>query len=509
MHSDPVDYTLNPGMPTHTLAAGPSRVLVMRTLAVDLVYGVEAYGDVAMDALDPGTGDMLLSCMLLDSVSVGAVAVSADGIGYVSGTFMGDVLECCDGSQLPALGTGPFNVNHFLLAWDLVTGEILWSRNLTADHSELEEVSDLTFDQEGRPWMLLRAFDAGAAVRFGPDGTEVESRSISGIRTFGTMRFDPAGGLYVSGGCENGTLQFGGQDFPVESDGGYNMFVLRFRPDGAAGFAAFAEDVTFQKPTVVAGSDDRAYLAGNYFTQTQWGDLSLPDGTWGDQLFLTALDSTGMFHWALSSTAPGGAIMGDMTRSRGPCLALDVDDHIYLLGAVRGSVDWGNGVVSGGSSLLERRLTVTAFDTDGQAQWQVSSDPTTWGVEPQTLSASASAGVVHVVAHTADPFRFGGIQVGAEEAQAAVVARIHEVSTGIPPAPSAAALTVWPVPADEQLFVELEGAPMGAALLNSAGQRVRSVQLGAGRNRVDLQGLQAGLYLLRTVDGRQAKVMVQ
>ncbi|HRD53353.1 MAG TPA: hypothetical protein PKY96_11975, partial [Flavobacteriales bacterium] len=132
LQSNPVAFDLNPGMPAHVVASAPGRLVAMRTVDVGFIYGQTVYGSVALDALDPASGSLLLSCLLLDSVSVKAAVVDPDGIAYFTGKFMGDVLEFCDGSQLPGIGGGLFTENTFLLAWDLSTMAPLWMRNLSA-----------------------------------------------------------------------------------------------------------------------------------------------------------------------------------------------------------------------------------------------------------------------------------------------------------------------------------------------------------------------------------------
>src|SRR5262245_28959086 len=88
----PMNYTMNPGMPDQTLASAPGRLISMRTEGVTMIFGQEAYGTVALQALDPATGNVLLSCYLGDSVAVEAAAVSGN-IGYFCGRFTSDALQ--------------------------------------------------------------------------------------------------------------------------------------------------------------------------------------------------------------------------------------------------------------------------------------------------------------------------------------------------------------------------------------------------------------------------------
>ncbi len=510
LSGSPVAYAMNPAMPRHELAAVPGHVVAMRMVDVAMVYGSTAYGLVALDALDPATGATWLSCLLTDSVSVGDAVVHPAGIAYFTGRFSGDVLEFCDGSQLPGIG-GFLTENLFLMAWNLNTGMPLWTRNLSVSHPNGYDVPSIALDPDGNLWYIMQDFLDGRVVRVDEEGNDVEVRPINGIRRFGTISFDPWGGLYASGSCENGTLIFGGQGFPVSSAEGYNMFVLRYKPDGTAGFAEFAADGTFHNPSVAATNDGHAYVAGNLMQpQDSWDGLSFTGANWGSDLFLVKVDSTGQFLWGVESNPATGVILGDLERAAGACIAVDASNNVYLPGVARGTVDWGNGVVSGGPGITQRRLTVVAFDPNGTPQWAANSDPANWFVTAQALTAEAEPGALHFVAHTTGEFTFGPHTANSGGAQAAVFGRISGLSTEVAEKSSLDGLQVWPNPASELLHVECSrSTTVRGELINSAGQRVGTMQLRPGRNAMDVSGLVPGLYLLR-VEGREAvRVVVE
>jgi len=507
--SDPVDFALNPGMPWHAVASAPEHLVAMRTVDVAAIYGNIVFGAVALEALDPATGDTWLTCLLGDSVSVGAAVVSPVGIAYFSGSFLGDALEFCDGSQLPALG-GVFTVNHFVMAWNLNTGQPLWSRVLDIDFPGIIEHAALAVDPNGNLWFAATEFTESHIVEVDFFGGNVQSRMVGGLRRLHSISFDPWGGLYAGGSCENGTLTFGAQQFPVSSDEGYNMFVLRFRPDGTAGFAQFAEDITFTDPTVVATSDGHAYLAGAlHLAGEVWPGLQFEGPSWGADVFIAKFDSTGQFLWGREAHQAGAGITGDVERAQGPCIAVDAEGHVYFAGVVRGVVDWGAGVLSEGM-IPNRSLTVVAFDTDGTPRWAATSAPSQWFVSAQGLTATAVPNAIHFAAHAADELTMGAHTVGASGQQTAVLGRLSDLSTGIPRSDAASELFAWPNPVANVLFVDVDATTvLPAELLNSAGQRVRSVTLLPERNAVNVGGLAPGLYLLRVVDGRAVRVVVE
>lgn len=511
LHGTAVDYAMNPGMPKHSLASAPGLLVSARTTDVRFIYSTEVYGSVTLEKLDPTTGTVELACLLEDSVSVVHAVVDPAGIAYFSGFFIGDELELCDGTSLPGVAGVQFTENLFLMAWDLQTGSALWVRNLTATHPEGFDVGALTVDAQGRLWYAVLEFNDGHVIRVDATGSDVEVRTVGNIRRISGISLDPWGGLYVSGSCDNVTLTFGGQGFPVSSTMGYNMFVLRYKPDGAAGFAEFAPDITFSDPLVVATQDGHAYLAGDqHLDGPGWGGIVFNGPNWGGNVFLVKLDSTGQFLWHVESAPSGGGVTGDFSRARGACVAVDDQDRPLLMGALRGSIDWGNGVVSDGQIISQRSITMVAFDWDGDPQWAATSEPSPWFATAQSITATAEPGVVHFMGHAASDFTFQGQTVGAFGAQTAVVGRIDALSTGVVDRPAVNGLATWPNPVADMLFVELDATTvLPAELMNSAGQRVRSLRLVPGRNSIDVGGMAPGLYLLRTAMGEAVRVVVE
>jgi len=506
MTSSPVGYPTNLSnnqMPMQTLASAPGRLVAARWLYLQGAGDTEYYGAVMLEAIDPATGSTLVSCPLMDTVEVTAIAVDPAGIAYIAGGFKGAVLELCDGSQLPGKDpselTGINGENHFLLAWDLSSGAPLWVRNISMSRPSCYLIPSLALDPQGRPWYLVNESGGmGYLVRVDVSGNDVEAREIgSDIFGLSTLSFDPWGGAYVSGACGAGMFTFGGQDFPVES--GYNTFLLRYKPDGSAGFVEFMTEGTGQNRTVVASADGYAYLAGME--------------AFGHDLFLLKVDSMGQFQWGLESQPMSGIFSPHyINRANGPCITLDADNNVYLIASVLGVVDWGNGVFSYGQDVTtaRRSLTVVAFDPSGIPQWAVTSGPSSWNVwGGGTATAMAEPGSVHFITHAADSLSMGPLTAGGE-GLSVIWGRISEFATGQESAVDAPGLQNWPNPTSDVLFVEWPGSTViSGALLNSAGQLVERIDLAPGRNAVDVQGLPAGLYLLRLVDGSATRVIVE
>ncbi|MEO8589874.1 MAG: hypothetical protein ABI432_10925 [Flavobacteriales bacterium] len=505
--SAPVTFTSNPSMTDQVLTSAPGYLVGMRQLSGAFIFGQNVYGEALLERIDPVNGAQMWSCSLFDSVNVESAAVSADGMAYFAGSFMG-AMGLCDGSILGGVPGAPvWNENLFLIAVDLNDGTIQWTRNLSLTYGQATMNTSLAIDPNGNLWYTIEEWGVGRVVRVDVNGADVETRTIDGVRTFGTISFDASGGLYVSGSADDSGFAFGGQSYQNYGITGYTMFVLRYRPDGTAGFIEFAEDATFQSPTVVATSDGHAYLAGNLMIGTNWGGIPFNGPDWVYAVFLTELDSTGQFLWGVESDPAGGGITGDVTRAKGPCIAVDASDNVYLMGTLRGIVDWGSGVVSTGI-IGDQTMTIVAFTPSGTPQWAATSQPTGSFSEARTLTAEAEAGTVHFAGHITADFTFPPQSTNTGGAQAAMVGRLDGLSTGTHDVVMEQGLALWPSPATDMLSIEFDGTVMRpAVLLNNAGQVVLSLVLAPGRNTLDVGALSAGLYLLRTADGRSLRVV--
>ncbi|MEZ4739623.1 MAG: hypothetical protein R2818_09820 [Flavobacteriales bacterium] len=235
--AETVDYSLNPEMPDQVLASAPGHLVAMRQTTIPFIYGQKGYGQAILEELDPANGEQGWACMLFDSVNVTSAAVGTNGKAYFAGSFMGD-LGLCDGSILGGVpNVDPWYENHFIIAVDLTSGLIEWTRNISLTHGSAIGIASMAIDPNGDLWYAFSEWGTAKVIRVNSSGSDVEERIIDGVRVVGTISFDPWGGLYVSGSCDNGGFAFGGSVYQNTGTTGYSMFVLRYRPGGAAGFA--------------------------------------------------------------------------------------------------------------------------------------------------------------------------------------------------------------------------------------------------------------------------------
>ncbi len=496
----PVNWTLNPGMPRHVLASSPGGELMAARLdgAVQS-FGISVFGSVVVHRLNPGTGQPLWSCSLTPNATVDCGAVDDSGNVYVAGQFMDD-LPLCDGSVLGHTGSG-LDVDLYLMKFD-PNGMLVWKRNLSVSQPDATMMAALAIDPNGDLWYATSDFLLTRINRVDASGNDVEFRTIDGGKTIGGMSFDPWGGLYVSGGCDNTAFAFGGISPVLPANEPYLMFLCRFKPDGTGDWAQFAHDVTFQFPVVVADAFGHAYLGGSILDDTEWGGLPVNGANWISAMFLAKADSTGQFLWTAASDTAGGPITGDVDAGVRGCLAVDGAGNPYLTGSVRGLVDWGNGVVSDAGSLGVYAQTIVAFDPNGTPQWASTSAPI-GSVTSHTITCPLN-GTLYFSNHANDVVSFPPLQIGSSGVQSFTIGRITNPSTGVDGPAETTAFTLFPNPFTE--YFRISPRPGPGTVVRAFDASGRGVYSGAYRDGLG-NGWPAGLYAVELREGAERSVV--
>ncbi len=503
--SRPVTYSFNPGGPQHVLASSQSGNLMAAHVDLGIfTYGNDVFGSCSVERVDPTSGLPLWTCALQDSVTVESGAVDDEGNVYMAGHFMG-ALTLCDGTELAHTGVW-WDVDLYLLKFD-PNGVPLWARNISLASDQASMIPVVTIDPAGNAWYGTSDFFESRVARVDALGEDEEVRIIAGAKTLGGMAFAPSGALYLSGACDGYTFSFGGLDPQLSPDEPYQMFLLRYDALGHGDWVEFAHDITFQFPDVAVDGAGNAFVACNTFDSTGWGDITLHHPDWGSSTFLVKADSTGEFLWGVESENVGSTITGDMQAASRDAVTVDGAGNAYLTGTLRGLVDWGNGVASDGTTLLERTQTIVAFDSDGAALWATTSAPSGSFVNAMGVTSSQD-GTVYFSAHTSGAMSFPPLSTNENGEQALVIGRMDATSTAVRREPEAQSLIAWPSPTHGIVHVRSPYSNrVPFDLFSATGRLVRSGTLQLGSTTIDMTTLDRGAYLLRTADGSYTRVL--
>ena len=266
----------------------------------------------------------------------------------------------------------------------------------------------------------------------------------------GGISFDPEGNLFISGAAGTPAITIANLTKTVPEP--YMMFVTRINAAGIAEWVQLASDVTFQSPLIKADQWGNAYVSGPLLSATAFGNVSFLQPQWVYDIFITRVDKDGNFKWGVQGPQSIGSITGDF--SPGSKGFMDIDDagHVFVTGVTRGTLDWGNNVVSGGAAISFGTLSTLSFDTSGNALWALNGGSEAFN-QANSLSA-VSGGDCYFSASVIDVASFGSIVVNSNDNYASVFGKISAgLSTETSTAENNFSLALFPNPAHDFIQV--------------------------------------------------------
>ncbi len=510
LNATPVNYNLNPEMPRQPACMSGDMIFAARMVDFALSYGIDIYSSMAVDCYD-SAGVLLWSYHIGSKLVVTSITADGSGNVYLSGSYM-ETLHLNGTDSMVNTGTG-YNTNLFLISID-VSGNLRWKRNVTLTHVDAIDVSALAIDPQENCWYALEYFDSTAIKKLDANGNDMQSHLIQGTRTLGGISFDPNGNLFLAG--STGSITIGINGFTVNVPEVYMMFVARINAAGNTSWIQLAHDQTFQSPQIVATASGDAFVAGNLFDSTSFGNVLFEGPQWVYDIFLTKVDSTGNFSWGVEVPETPN-IIGDFQTGKNNFIDVDAAGNVYLSGTVRGIVDWGNGVISDAGQIPSNGISIISFDGNGMARWQVTGGGTGFvtpysvftGDQDDSYFASAAVGGI----------TFDSLTTNQGGNFAFVLGKINSTNTTwIDTYSSNEKLLVYPNPASNKLAISsVQLAINTIVIYNLIGEMILAVDLPTAipiaigsklQTEMDLSNLPSGIYILQAGNAF-AKFIVQ
>jgi hypothetical protein len=505
LRSTPVNYNLNPEMPQQPACHSAGKIYAARLVDYSLNFGVEIFGSMSIDCYD-AAGMLLWSFPIGQKVVVRSITADASGNVYAGGTYM-ETLQLGTDSLLNT-GFG-FDTDLFLFSLD-ATGTLRWKRNVSLLHADAFELADLETDPQENCWYALQYFDSSSIRRLDVIGNDVQSYPVLGTRTLNSFSFDPAGNIYLAGSSGSITLSVNG--FSINVPEPYMMFVSRINTSGIASWIQLVHDVTFQSPEIMATTTGHAYVAGNLMDTATFGTIGLHGPQWVSDIFLTRVDSAGNFSWGIE-VPETPLITGDFQRGKNNFIDVDAAGNVYLIGTLRGIVDWGNGVITDAGPIPSTGFSVISFSAAGIARWEATGNATGF-VTPYSVAVSA-ADECYFAASVVGTTTFDTLTANTGGNYAFLLGKIGpSSSSAIAEVITSGAINVFPNPSDE--FISIRSGPginKGEVLIsNVLGEKVltaqSSVTAPALLTDLDIRSLPSGIYFA-AVGAARAKFIVR
>ncbi|MBK9733317.1 MAG: T9SS type A sorting domain-containing protein [Chitinophagaceae bacterium] len=460
IHSNTLSFNLNPSLPVNTVSVSESgQVYFAHPDSSVIIYGNDIFGETSVDCYSDA-GDLQWSIQLGNKVVVSEIMADVNENVYVGGSFM-ETMSINGVDSLVNTGNN-FNTNAFLLCFN-TNGMLVWKRNISLQHDSYTNIAAITVDQQDQIWYGASDFLSAEVFKLDASGNELLSYELTNAKTLGGMSFDADGNLFLSGATSTPFLTIGNLSVPVSET--YMMYVPYINASGVTQWIRLASDVTFQTPQVQADPWGNAYVSGSLFLGTSFGTVSFIDPQWLYDVFITRVDKYGNFKWGVQAPQNTGGITGDFSRGGKNFIAVDGAGNLYLTGITRGTLDWGNNVMSGLGALSFGSLSVLSFDTSGNALWSMNGGSSDFN-QAYSLDATTS-GKCYFSASIIDEAIFGNIIVNTDEGFASVLGKI---SAGIPTVVQSInnsfSIDVYPNPMDAVCVVHFDAQKKGEIQLD-------------------------------------------
>lgn len=494
--NDTADYQLNPDFPLSCVAAYDNHVVHSFLETNALVYGQAVYGTYKVRMHDQ-QGMTGYTFTLGPKAAIQHITTDPAGNVFIIGSFM-DTLDINGSDTLEVNSMGLFANNIFLIRISS-GGALMWKRNVSLQHAELEFVDMLTLDGSGNPWYSYADFQVGKIFGTDGSGNDVDSIIMNGrFRTVSGLSFE-GNNLYVAGSCEQGPVSLGGFSTTVTDN--YNMFFTRYNSARQVSWFQTAHDITFQHPQIISDGNGNAYFSCHLFDSTSIGGVSVPSPQWNGGIVIAKIESTGNVLWAMG-TPQQPTITGSFNLGKRTHLIVMPDGGFALEGHTRGSIDWGNNIITGSSVVTDHNFTVLVFDDMGNAKWKIDA-PASY-VSAQSIALDPighnSTYYGYITCVTRDTSTFGPFTFPqpSDYTLSTTVARFGFTSTGINETFNKKTQQIYPNPSGGVLnFME----PLSDAIITITdlnGRMMRKLEVNEPIYSLNT-GLDAGCYIL-TVD---------
>ena len=376
--SQPIDYSYNPDMLNYVVDTDSDGDIIYAGLETFYSYYGGMYGNLFLKKYSAG-GDELFVKQITGGGMVDHL-VAKNGKYYLSGEFK-DSLYFQGQPRLYTAG----NSTEFFLAIFNEDGTTESVFNLSEQFAGINRLSHFAVDDGNMLYFGMTISSDTKIVKMDALGNVVQTIDQTNVWLINNIDLDPDGNILVSGGFADEQSYFGGELFEVSTQD--NMYVAKYNGQGQVQWVTFIVDVMYTSLNQVkCDNAGNIYFSGYLAAPVEFGPFQANGPDWVYDFFLTKLDAEGEFQW-LVEVPEDNNNLGDASIGNLHFMDVDAHNNVYISGFIRGTIDWGNGVISTGDNYYD--LLLLKFSPDGVIQWSKSGGSSSF-VKSVDLSVDAS-----------------------------------------------------------------------------------------------------------------------
>ena len=171
-----------------------------------------------------------------------------------------------------------------------------------------------------------------------------------------------AGGNIFTAGRFTGSANLGG-GVVTSGVGYYDVFIAKYGPDGTYRWAKHfnSNSVPNRTGSIAMDSAGNVVVTGAFFNTLDFGAPCAPITAYSMDTFLVKFSSSGACLWARNFTSNN--------TDSGTGVAVDGSDNIVLVGALKGTLDFGSGVSLTGRSTTQSDIYLAKLNPSGGILW--------------------------------------------------------------------------------------------------------------------------------------------
>ena len=354
----PIDIQTNPSLLESAVAVdNTGNPVCARLIDSREIYNLNYFGDVKIEKRS-SSGLLMWENTIDGKAHVSDLIVDGENNTICIGAYRDTI--SIDTAQLIYSGS---QTGSFILKLD-DSGNLIWLKDGTELSTVINVMTALARDGFNNYLLGISNLPIDSKIlKLDTGGNIISTIDQNSVRTVSDISQDVFNNIWVTGFTSTSNQSFNGLDtiapFP------YSEYVVKYNSSGTAEWVTFIEDVTDQDFNIETDNAGNAYLSGNLFISTTFGNLTANGPQWVYDYFVTKISPDGNFIW-LNEIPPGNPA-GDATIGNSNFLFCSENGRTYITGFFRGTINFGGGIML--NPITSPDVFVVSYSPDGEIQW--------------------------------------------------------------------------------------------------------------------------------------------
>lgn len=419
----------------------------------------------------------------------------------ISGDYFDGDIEFWNGNIL----AGEENELDGFLAEISPQGNLNWFKNIEEFTGDYISVSALKY-ANSKIYLATSNWAASFISTIDQDLNYSTIITQDDISVISSLDIDSQSNIYVTGSCAGLSADYNGYLYP--SPFFYNKYLVKYNPSNDAQWVDYADDVTCVFPQIKVDLDDNIYWTGPLFTECTFDTIQLNGAEWVYDFFIAKYNSEGHVQWAREIEE--NDISGDTELGTLKPLVVMPDNSIIVACKTRGTIDWGNGVITTAPNIVDNMIVAVNIDENGIAQWAKTGSNDSYSMV-NAIDYDQNGNIfITGIAH--EPLVFDNVQIESETFYYPFIVNLETgIVTDIQQNKSDKKLVISPNPAIDHINISALAEDISSVRIFSLNGRLLIED--KNNNTLNIQQLINGVYIvqLTTYDGSVSikKLVVQ